>query len=148
MTHTPKYQQVTENKRTMTTISGASAEQPTYDAVIQKTFSRIQGRPTRQDRDQPHNEVEHVLVDISVPGLAWSNKYGLLVEARTSTVYKNLSGKTYHEPSRNDPKMYDPTILETTSKYVREIKTAEWEDWRTTWYTRHGALKAVCHNIR
>ena len=44
--------------------------------------------------------------------------------------------------------MYDPVILETTSKNVRETKTVEWEGWCTTWYTRRGALKAVCHNIR
>ena len=44
--------------------------------------------------------------------------------------------------------MTDPSIFDTTSKYVREIKTAEWEGWRNTWYTRRGELKAVCHNIR
>ena len=44
--------------------------------------------------------------------------------------------------------MYDPTILETTSKHEKETKTAEWEGWCTALYTRPGALKAVCHNIR
>ena len=47
----------------------------------------------------------------------------------------------------NNPEMYDAAILETTSKYVRETKKAEWEGWRTPWYTRRGALKAVCHDI-
>ena len=43
--------------------------------------------------------------------------------------------------------MYKPTILETTSEYEKDTKTAQWEGWRTTWDTRCGALKAVCHNI-
>ena len=104
----------------MTAISGASAEQTTYDAVIQKTFSPIQGRPTRQDRDKLHKEVEHVLVDISVPGLVWFERYGLLAEVRSQTAYINISGETYYKPSRNNPEMYDPAILESINKYVRE----------------------------
>ena len=123
----------------MITISGASAKQPTYDATIQKTFSQIQGQTTRQDREQLHKEVEHVLVDIRVPGLAWSGVYGLLTEVRTQTAYRNLSGETYYKPSRRDPEMYDPTILETISEYGRETKTAEWEDG-----VPHGTQDAAC----
>ena len=131
MTHSTQCHQVTEIKNAMTTISGVTTEQPTYDAVIQKTFSRIHGRPTRQDRDQLHKEVEHVLVDISVPALTWSGVYRLLAEARTQKTYKYLSGETYYGPSRKDPEIYDSTILETTSEYEKETKTVEWEGWRT-----------------
>ena len=70
------------------------------------------------------------------------------MEVRTQIAYKHLSGETYYESSMNDPEMYDPTIKDTTSKYVQETKAAEWEGWRTTWYTRRGVLKAVFHNIR
>ena len=106
----------------MTTITGANTEQPTYDAIIKKTFSRIHERPTRQDRDQLHKEVEHVLVDINVPHLEWSGKYGLLAEARTQTTYRNLSVNTYHEPSRTEPAMSDPTITSVESDFDKDNK--------------------------
>ena len=85
----------------------------------------IQGLPKREDREKLRKEIEDVLVDIRLPVLAWVSKYGLIAEARTQTEYKHLSGKTYQEPSKEEPKIADPTILKTTSKHEREIKRAK-----------------------
>ena len=101
----------------MTSISGANKEHHTYDAVIHKTFSRIHRRPSRQDRDQLHKEVEHVLVDIRVPNFIWSGRYVLLVEARTKTAYKELSGLVYKEPKDNKHAMANPDITKFSIDY-------------------------------
>ena len=63
----------------MTSSASESAfEQTTYDAVISKTFTRITECPlTRRSVDTLRKEVEHVLVNISVPNFGWSEKYGL-----------------------------------------------------------------------
>ena len=60
---------VPRKEKAMKTINGSNTEQPTYDFIIEKNCPQIHRRPTRQDRDElhKHKEVEHVLVDISVP---------------------------------------------------------------------------------
>ena len=85
----------------MNQVSGTNTKQPTYDAAIKKTFSRITQRPSRQDRDELMNQVEHVLVEINVSSFEWSCKHGLLTEVRPATGYHTLSGKDHVEPSDN-----------------------------------------------
>ena len=64
----------------MTHFSGVNIRQPTYDAIIKKTFTEIQDRPSRRQKDNLLVEVEMVLVGVSVPlstgqvGLAFSRK--------------------------------------------------------------------------
>ena len=44
--------------------------------------------------------------------------------------------------------MTDSAISAITRYFDKETKKAEWGSWRFSWYTRRGALRAVCHNIR
>ena len=55
----------------MTYFSGVNARQPTYDAIIKKTFTEIYERPSRRQRDNLLVEVEKVLVGVSVPVETW-----------------------------------------------------------------------------
>ena len=71
----------------MAEMCGASAEQPTDDAVLCKKNSPIKGHPTRQNKDKLLKEVEHVLVEVSLPNFKWSIKYGLLRETSTGTEF-------------------------------------------------------------
>ena len=52
----------------MTYSNGASARQLSYDAIIKKTFTEINERPTRRQKDNLLVEVKKVLVGVSVPG--------------------------------------------------------------------------------
>ena len=82
----------------MTSSASESAfEQAIYDAVISKTFTRItEYPPTRRSVDLLRKEVEHVLVNISVPNLGWSEKYGLLAEIKPDAEYTTItSGLVY-----------------------------------------------------
>ena len=87
----------------MTHSSGVNARQPTYDAIIKKTFTEINERPTRRQKDNLLVEVEKVLVGVSVPGFNWSSKYGLLAETRGGPAYKALSDKACAHPSNEEP---------------------------------------------
>ena len=51
----------------MTHVTGVDIEQPTYDAVIKKTFTKIDRCPSRRNRDNLLIKVEKVLVCVSVP---------------------------------------------------------------------------------
>ena len=44
--------------------------------------------------------------------------------------------------------MSNPTTKKKWISLREETKKEEWGGFRTSWYTRRGALKAVCHNIR
>ena len=108
--------------KAMTQVSGANTEQHTYDAVMKKTFTRIDGRPSRQNRDNLLVEVEKVLVDVSVPGFDWSIRYGLLAETRGGTEWKELTGKDYEEPSDEEPPATRPKIKKKWSVLKKRNK--------------------------
>ena len=129
-------------------MCGARAEQPTYDAVLCKKCSPIEGRPTRRKKDKLLKEVEYVLVEVSVPNLKGFSKYWLLGETRPASKFKKLSGKTYRQPSDGEPVRTNTSIKKTNGKYRKDKRRDRWNGYRTSWYTRQGALKAVCHNIR
>ena len=88
----------------MTPASEANCEQLTYDAMIKKTFTRItECPPTRRSVDTLRKEVDHVLVEISVPAFFWSGKYDLLGEIGPTTAYNTLSGLNYRKPDDKEP---------------------------------------------
>ena len=132
----------------MTIITGAHAELPVYNSAIKKNFSKINGRPSRRDRNTLHKEVEHVLIEVSVQCFEYSGKYGLLTEARTATAYSNLNHLNYTRPSSVEHKMADPDNTDVTSAFEKEKQKAEWNRMHTLWYTRRGALYAICKNIQ
>ena len=72
----------------MTHSSGANARQPTYDAMIKKTFTEINERPTRRQKDNLLIELKKVLVGVIVPGFNWASKFGLLAETRGGPAYE------------------------------------------------------------
>ena len=100
----------------MTQVSGVNIEQPTYDAVIKKTFTKIDGSPSRQNRDDLFIEVEKVLVCVSVPGFDWSGKYSLPAETRGGTEWKQFTGNEYEEPINKEPTDTRPYIKKKWSE--------------------------------
>ena len=75
----------------MTHYSGVNARQPTYDVAIKKTFTKIDERPSRRQKDNLLVEVEMVLVGVSVPAFNWASRFGLLAETRGGPAYEELS---------------------------------------------------------
>ena len=94
----------------MTHSSGVNASQATYDAIIKKTFTEINKRPTRRQKDNLLVEVKKVLVGVSVPGFNWASRYGLLAETRGGPAYEALSGKVYMHPSNEEPAELYPNM--------------------------------------
>ena len=91
----------------MTHSSGVNASQPTYDAIIKKTFTEIKESTTRRQKDNLLVEVEKFLVGVSVPGFNWASRYDLLAETRGGEAYEKLSGKAYrHPPNEEYPELY------------------------------------------
>ena len=82
----------------MTHSSGVNVRQLTYDAIIKKTFTEINDRPTRRQTDNLLVEVKKVLVAVSVPGFNWSSKYGLLAETRGDPAYALPESASYAGP--------------------------------------------------
>ena len=135
----------------MTSSASESAfEQTTYDAVISKTFTRItECPPTRRSVDTLRKEVEHVLVNISVPNFGWSEKYGLLAEIKPGAEYTTITGGlVYVAVDDEEPSLTHPRIRRTNSKYRKKKRTTAWSAYRTSWYTRKGGMDAVSFNIR
>ena len=107
----------------MTSPGSESAfEQTTYDAVISKTFTRItECPPTRRSVDTLRKEVEHVLVNISVPNFSWSEKYGLLAEIKPEAEYTTITGGlVYVAVDEDEPSLTHPRIRRTNSKYRKK----------------------------
>ena len=94
----------------MTHFSGVNARQPTYDAIIKKTFTEIDKRPSRRQKDNLLVKVEKVLVGVSVPGFNWASRFGLLAETRGGPGYEQLSGKVYKHPSNEEALEIYPNI--------------------------------------
>ena len=132
----------------MTHSSGVNASQPTYDAIIKKTFTEINERPTGRQKDNLLVEVKKVLVGVSVPGFNWSSKYGFLAETRGGPAYERLLGKAYaHPPNEEPPKVY-PNMRKKWKSGKKEKMEAEWNMYKTACFTRFGACDAICENIR
>ena len=68
-----------------TTITGANTELPPFNSAFEKNFTIIHRPPLRCDKDMLHKEIEHVLIDISIPYFDWSTYYRFLVEARSAS---------------------------------------------------------------
>ena len=113
----------------MTSSASESAfEQTTYDDVISKTITGItECPPTRRSVDTLRKEVEHVLVNISIPNFGWSEKYGLLAEIKPAAEYATITGGVVYVPvDGEEPSLTHPRIRPTNNKYRKKKRTTSW----------------------
>ena len=113
-----------------------NARQPTYDAIIKKTFTKIDDRPTRKNKDNLLVEVKQFLVGVSAPSFDWASRYGLLAETRGGQAYQTMSGMVYRDPDKEEPQEICPKIKKKWSVVKREQKRAEYSNYKTACYTR------------
>ena len=99
----PKTRYKSPKLETTTSVSGATVRQTTYDANLKKTFTKIDARLTRRNKDNLLTEVKKVCVGVCVSGFDWASRYGLLAETRGGPAYEVLPGLTYIEPDQDDP---------------------------------------------
>ena len=85
---------------------------------------------------------------VNVPVFDWFSKYGLLAKTRGGTEWEELTGKEYEEPSNEEPPATRPKMKKKRIVQKQGRKKEKRDCYKTSCYTRFGACKAVCHNIR
>ena len=123
----------------MTSISGITVRQTTYDSIIKKIFTRIDRRPTRRMKDNLLTEVKKVCVGVCVSGFDWASRYGLIAEIIGGAEYEVLTGLAYTEPPKEDPR---------ENCFAKGSDRREYVNFMTACFTRFGACEAICDNIR
>ena len=99
------------------------AEATAYESVQSHPFTRIHGRPTRQDFDTLREESSMLACEVEDINYPWiksaTGEYGLLADIIGGADYDHLTGiSTYSEP--NEPAAYDTTINNATATHKRK----------------------------
>ena len=112
------------------------AEATAYESAQSHPFTRIHGRPTRNDFDTLKEEASMLECEVEDINYPWSKsatgEYGLLADIIGGAEYDHLTGiSTYAEPVK--PAAYDTTINNATATHERKQKEEEWERTLTSW---------------
>jgi hypothetical protein len=108
------------------------AEQTSYDTVRSVPFTRIYGRPTRQDYELLKKEASDLASKVDNLTFAWSRdpdtgeEYGLLAEIIGDVECIHLTNQMWTLPV--EPASYDPSITAATVTHQRKRMEEEWEE--------------------
>ena len=99
------------------------AEATAYEGVRSHPFTRIHGRPTRNDFDTLKEEASMLACEVEDINYPWSKsatgEYGLLANIIGGAEYDHLTGiSTYTE--QHEPAAYDATITNATATHERK----------------------------
>ena len=136
----------------MPSSSAKAAETTSYDGVRAIPFTRIHGRPTRQDYELLKKEASDLASKVENITFTWSRdtatgeEYGLRAEIIGDVEYTHLTNLNWAQET--EPASYDPAIQETTATHTRKRMEEEWEEKRTSWFIRKGFLHGVTMNMR
>ena len=140
-------------KKNNTPSSSAKlGKQTAQDAVQSVLFTRIQGRPTRQDYELLKKEASDLASKVDNLTFAWScdptteEEYGLLAEIIGNVEYVHLTNQTW--TLAVEPVSYDPGITAATVTHQRKRMEEEWEEKQESWCIRKGFLRGVTINMR
>ena len=122
-----------------------------YKIVQSHPFTRIHGRPTRNNFDILKEYASMLACKAEDINYPWSKtatgEYNLLADIIGGAEYDHLMGiSTYAEPT--EPVAYNTTITNATATHKRKQKEEEWERTLTPWYIQKGFLKGVVENMR
>ena len=106
------------------------AEATAYESVRSHPFTRIHGRPTRNDFDTLKEEASMLACEMEDINYPWSKsatgEYGLLADIIVGAEYDHLTGiSTYAEPP--ELAAYNATITNATATHKPKQKEEEWE---------------------
>ena len=136
----------------MPSSSVKAAETTSYDAVRATPFTRIHGRPTRQDYELLKKEASDLASEVDNITFTWSrdtatgDEYGLLADIIGDVEYTHLTNLNWAQET--EPTSYDPTITAATATHTRKRMEEEWDEKRTSWFIRKGFLRGVTMNMR
>jgi hypothetical protein len=132
--------------------SAKAAETTSYDAVRANPFTRIHGRPTRQDYELLKKEASDLASEVDNITFEWSRdiatgeEYGLLAEIICDVEYNHLTNLIWAQ--EREPATYDPAITAATATHTRKRMEEEWEEKRVSWFIRKGFLRGTTMNMR
>ena len=117
-----------QNTRMLSTAKQAKAT--AHETARSNPFTRIHGRPTRQDFDTLKEEASFLEWEVEDITYSWSRnttgEYGLLADIIGADEYNHLTViNTYTVP--NEPAAYNRTITNATATHERKRKEEEWE---------------------
>jgi len=118
----------------------------------QKPFTRIHGRPTRQDCELIIKEASDLASKVENITFTWSRdtatgeEYGLLAEIIGDIEYTHLTNLNWTQET--EPTLYDPAITAATATHTRKRMEEEWEEKHESWFIRKGFLRGVTMNMR
>ena len=126
-------------------------ENTTYESVRAAPFTKIHGRPSRNDYEILKKEALDLACELDDITYAWSrsatgDEYGLLAEIIGEDEYDHLTGLTWIQET--EPSNYDPAITDATATHTRKRMEQEWQRTRETWAIRKGFLRGVAANMR
>ena len=136
----------------MPSSSAKAAETTSYDGVRATPFTRIHGRPKRQDYELLKKEASDLASEVENITFTWScdtatgEEYGLLAEIIGDVEYTHLTNLNWAQET--EPASYDPAIQAATATHTRKRMEEEWEEKRTSWFIRKGFLHGVTMNMR
>ena len=116
-----------------------------YEQVRLTPFTKVHGRPSRIDRNTLREELCAAASEIDMP-FEQAGDYGLLGEIMEDEEYTAITGLEYAEPT--EPENYDTDITEDMPDHERKRMEASHTEYQEAWYTRRGALRGLCDNIR
>ena len=128
-----------------------SIEAEAFEAVRSTPFTKIHGRPSRNDYETLKKEASDLASELEDITYDWTRsptgeEYGLLAEIIGEDEYQHLTNLTWVQETEPGP--YDPAIDDTTPTHARKRMEQEWERTRQTWAIRKGFLRGVAANMR
>ena len=107
-----------------------SIEAEAFEAVRATPFTKIHGRPTRNDYETLKKEVLDLASELEDITYDWTRsptgkEYGLLAEIIGKDEYQHLTNLTWVQETEPGP--YDPDIDDTTPTHARKRMEQEWE---------------------
>ena len=136
----------------MPSSSAKAAETKAYDTVRATSFTRIHGRPTRNDYELLKKEASDLASEVENITFTWSrdtitgDEYGLLAEIIGPAEYTHLTNLNWAQET--EPASYNPAITAATATHTRKRMEEEWEEERESWFIRKGFLRGVTMNMR
>jgi hypothetical protein len=139
-----------ENKSSMPSTS-KSIEAETYETVQATPFTKIHGRPTRNNYENLKKEASDLASELEDITYDWAHaptgeEYGLLAGIISKDKYQHLTNLTWVQETEPGP--YDPLIDGITPTYASKCMEQEWEQHRETWAIRKGFLCCLAANTR
>ena len=133
-----------QEQETSWLYQGASKEDRD-DQIQAKPFTRIHGRPTRNDVDRLVRKARDTSVETQIPDFDWAGEPDLLAEVVGEAQYNTKTGKVYIEPVK--PSAFDSHIRANMPEHLLKKYTAQTDQKIESWSVLLRSREAIEDNI-